>query len=60
MDRQVQYMALPVKHKITHNPELGWQRKAILALKELGIRVYPEDVLTPQAQKAFKRKFGIM
>jgi hypothetical protein len=60
MDRLVENMALPVIHKITHNPELGWQRKAILALKELGIRVYPEDVLTPQAQKAFKRKFGIM
>ena len=60
VDKAATYMCLPVKHKITHNPELSWQRKAILALKELGIRVYPEDVLTPKDQKAFKRKFGIM
>lgn len=60
MDRFVENMALPVRHKITHNPELSWQRKAILALKELGIRVYPEDVLIPKDQKAFKRKYGIM
>ena len=60
MDRLANEMALPIHHKVLHNPELTWQRKAILALKDLGIRVHPEDVLTPKDQKAFKRKFGIM
>ena len=60
VDKLVEYMFLPIRHKITHNPELTWQRKAILALKDLGIRVHPEDVLTSKDQKAFKRKFGVM
>ena len=60
VDREVEKMMLPKRFKITHNPELTWQRKAVEALQQLGMRINAKDVLTTKDAKAFKKKFGVM
>lgn len=60
VDRAVEVMMLTKRYKITHNPELTWQRKAVEALQQLGMRIQAKDVLTTKDAKAFKKKFGVM
>jgi len=49
---------LPHKANITHHPPLGWQNKAIVALRELGVPIDPKDVLTPKDYRVYKRQYG--
>lgn len=50
---------MAVKAKITHSPSsFSWQRKALTALRELGVKVTPKDVLSDKDYKEFKQLFG--
>ncbi|KFI23091.1 EH signature domain-containing protein [Nitrosococcus oceani] len=47
---------LPPKANITHHP--GWQYRAIVALKEIGVPIEAKDVLTPKDYHRYKRLYG--
>ncbi len=49
---------LPQKANITHHPPLGWQNKAIVALKDLGVPIDPKEMLTPEDYRVYKRQYG--
>ena len=47
--------------QITHTPvNSRWQKNAIEALRRLGVNISPQDVLSPEDYRSFKRKFGII
>lgn len=60
VDRHASRMGLKHQFKITHNPELGWQKKAVESLKRLGVSINAVDVLTPKDRSRFKKKYGVM
>ena len=47
-----------LKDSIVHHPPLGWQNKAIIALRSLGLHVNPKDVLTADDYVVYKRRYG--
>ena len=60
VDRHASRMGLKHQFKITHNPELGWQKKAVESLQLLGVSINAFDVLTPKDRSRFKKKYGVM
>ncbi|EOX1831446.1 EH signature domain-containing protein, partial [Vibrio cholerae] len=46
--------------KITHSPSgYAWQRKALIALRELGVKLTPKDVLSNEDYIDFKQRYGV-
>ncbi len=60
VDRHANRMGLKHQFKITHSPELGWQKKAVELLQLLGVSINAFDVLTPKDRSRFKKKYGVM
>jgi hypothetical protein len=50
----------PHKENITHSPvNFSWQRKAIKTLNSIGVKIYPEDVLSQKDYSLYIRKHGM-